>query len=370
VAHRARASLWRATDYRFTEASHPSAYRTRGEAIRARMIGGVNHPAAIEAAPDAVWQRFDPFGSYEPTSKEREVEAGAHLAFLNLKGVLRVQPDLFDKAVKVFAWEFGLLGQFEREYISQPQLPGAKRFVAPEAVIDSHGKLRKIDADTEGMELIYESKGPRSYRDVEWGSGREERFGLWRRLLIARPSEMAFVPKLANEPRLYGELRYDQLPLFNGPQVAPRGLTTWEEIKARFGALMVLDNDSPSGASVLCTREAHTDWLIHLDRFPSPETASAEDLADYLAPLLSYVGPHPFVGEEDGDLKLGWRCGSLLEAMGLMLLWDTTGDSTIKKCASRGCPYYFRLGSQSRAMYCSSRCANRASTRMRRGQEP
>lgn len=365
--------MWRATDYRFSETSYPSANRTRGEAIRARMIGGISHPAAIEAVPDAGWGRFDPFGSYRPMGKEREKEAGPHLAFLNLKGVLRVQPDLFDTAVKVFAWKYGLLGQFEREFVSSPLLPGQKRFVAPEAVIDAHGKLRRIDPATEGMDLVYELKGPPSYGHVERGAEREERFGDWRRLLIALPSDSRFAPQLANEPRPDGEQRPEQLPVYHGPNVIFRGDTRefapWEEIKDRFGALMVLDEESPSGASVLCTREAHTDWLIHLERFPSPGSASAEDLADYLGPLLSDVGPHPFVGE-DGRLKRGRRCGSLLEAMGLMLLWDMTEDSTIKKCASRGCPYYFRLGSQSQAVYCSLKCANRASTRIGRGQEP
>lgn len=368
-SRQARASLWRASKYRFSEVSYPGSHRARGTALQARMIRNISHPAAIEVAQEALWKRFDPFESYQPTSKERQVEAGAHLAFLNLKGTLSVRSDLFDTAVKVFATKYGLLGQFEREYVSQPLLPGAKLFVAPEAVIDAHGKLRKVDPATEGMELIYELKGSRSYGHVEQGSEREERFGLWRRLLIARPSEMRFAPKLANEPRLDGELRDEQLPVFNGPQSAPRGPTPWEEIKGRFGALMVLDEESPSGASVLCTREAHTDWLIHLDLFPSPETVSAEGLADYLDPFLCEVAPRPFVGE-DGNLRRGWRCGSLLEAMGFMLLLDMTEDSTIKKCASRGCPNYFRLGSQSQAAYCSARCANRASTRMGRGQEP
>jgi hypothetical protein len=337
------------------------------------MIEGISHPAAIEAAPDAEWERYDPFDSYRPMSKKREREAGAHLAFLKLKGVLRVRPDLFDKAVRVFAWEYGLLGQFEREYVSQPLLPGQKRFVAPEAVINAHGNLRKVDPATEGMELIYELKGPPSYGHVELGSEREESFGDWRRLLIALPSDSRFAPKLANEPRPDGERRPEQIPVYYGGQLISRGdtrgFTPWEEIKARFGALMVLDEESPSGVSVLCTREAHTDWLIHLDQIPSPDAASAEDMANYLRPLLSDVGPRPLVGE-DGRLERGWRCGSLLEAMGLMLLWDTTEDSTIKKCASRGCPYYFRLGSQSGAVYCSLECANRASTRMGRGQEP
>jgi hypothetical protein len=44
---------------------------------------------------------------------------------------------------------------------------------------------------------------------------------------------------------------------------------------------MVLDEGSPSVASILCACEAHTDWLIHLDQFPSPDIAriiTKEDL--------------------------------------------------------------------------------------------
>jgi hypothetical protein len=76
-----------------------------------------------------------------------------------------------------------------------------------------------------------------------------------------------------------------------------------------------------------------------------------------------------FIGE-DGNVKRGWRCGSLLEAMGVMLFLDLSGGNTIKKCGSRGCLHYFRVGSQSKSKYCSERCANRASTRLGRGQEP
>jgi hypothetical protein len=132
---------------------------------------------------------------------------------------------------------------------------------------------------------------------------------------------------------------------------------------------MVLDEESPSGASVLCTREAHTDWLIHLDQFPSPDTTSAEDLVTYINLIWNDASERAFV-DEDGNLKRGWRCDSLLEAMGIMLLLDMTEDSTIKKCDSRGCPNSFRVGSQSKTKYCSERCANRASTRKGRSQNP
>jgi hypothetical protein len=84
---------------------------------------------------------------------------------------------------------------------------------------------------------------------------------------------------------------------------------------------------------------------------------------------LQEVSPRVLLGE-DGNLKRGWHYSSLLQAMYIMMWLDLTGDNTIKKCQSGGCPNYFRVGSQSKSRYCSDRCANRASTRMRRGQEP
>jgi hypothetical protein len=81
------------------------------------------------------------------------------------------------------------------------------------------------------------------------------------------------------------------------------------------------------------------------------------------------VSPRPFIGE-DGNLERGWRCGSLLEAMGVMLFLDLTGGNTIKRCQSRGCLNYYRVGSQPQSKYCSDQCATRASTRLGRGQEP
>ena len=99
------------------------------------------------------------------------------------------------------------------------------------------------------------------------------------------------------------------------------------------------------------------------------DTASAEDLVTYINSVWNGASERAFVGE-DRNLKRGWRCGSLLEAMGIMLLLDMTGGNTIKKCQSRGCPNYFRMGPQSKSRYCSKRCANRASTRLGRGQAP
>lgn len=137
-----------------------------------------------------------------------------------------------------------------------------------------------------------------------------------------------------------------------------------------FEALLVLDGESKSGVSVLCTREPLVGgWLQHLEDFPSPDDMPPAEIADYLSRAVENVSPRALIGE-NGNLKRGWRCSNLLEAMSIMLLWDLTNDNAIKKCESRGCPNYFMKGSQSKSKYCSERCANRASTRKRRGQEP
>src|SRR4051794_7072251 len=45
----------------------------------------------LEAARDSLWKRFTLFDSYRPSSNMREVKAGPHLLFLNLKGLYEQQ---------------------------------------------------------------------------------------------------------------------------------------------------------------------------------------------------------------------------------------------------------------------------------------
>lgn len=287
---------------------------------------------------------------------------------------MQERPNLFDKALLLFANKYGFLGQFEREYVRHPTLPEQKHFIAPEAIIDGSGKLQKLDPSTKGRELVYELKvRQRHPAFVELPNrllnSKPPIAGLSESRLrealkldqIAVPSETRFVPKVVDGGGgLDGELSVDR---------SPWDPVSWETIKRRFGATMILDERSPTGASVLCTREPHSDWLIHLRQFPSPDTAPARDIADYIGSVSGDVSPHALVGEDE-SLAHSWRCNSLLEAMGVMLLFDLTLDNSIKKCDSRGCLNYFRIGSQSGSKYCSERCANRASTRMQRGQEP
>lgn len=328
------------------------------------------HFASIEAAPEAVWERINPVHSYRPASKTREVEPGAHLMFLQLKHLLREgQSGFFHKALKLFADKHGLLGLFQRDYLPEPVLPEQKFFVAPEAVFDGRGALRIVDPSTEGLEFLLKLKehDPWFVKLSELASSLDVRQKLeasptweaelrsFKQTVVAMPSDIRFVPKVAGYPYLEGDRAE---------------LVQWEVIKKQFGALLVLDGQSESGVSVLCTREPlFGGWLKHLEDFPSPGNMQPAETAAHLSRAVKYVSPRALV-DEHGSFQRGWRCSSLLEAMYIMLLWDLTNDNAIKKCESRGCPNYFLKGSQSKSKYCSERCANRASTRKRRGQEP
>ena len=145
-------------------------------------------------------------------------------------------------------------------------------------------------------------------------------------------------------------------------------LVPWTVIKEQFGAQLLLDPKSEWGVSVVCAREPVDDWLECLDNFPSSADMSAEVLASYLNSVLDNVSPSVLVSD-NGTLEGGWRCSSLLEAMHVMLFLDLTSDRTVSKCQRSGCPNYFRMGSQE-SKYCSTDCANHASTRMWRGQKP
>ncbi len=128
-----------------------------------------------------------------------------------------------------------------------------------------------------------------------------------------------------------------------------------------------------TGVSVLCTREPLTRWGHSFAFFPSGDTpveqlVNNEGFPSFNA-FLEEVSPRVVIGE-DGNLDRSWYCRSLIQAMYVMLYLDLTGGNTIRTCQSGGCPNSFRVGSQYKSKYCSERCANRASTRMRRGQGP
>jgi hypothetical protein len=308
----------------------------------------------IVAAPDARWERFTPFESYRPTTRVRMVEAGPHLAFLRLKDFWEDDSALLRTAYQVFATRYGLLGVFEEEYYWPPALPSGKKFVAPEAIIDSQGKLRRIDPATEGNWLLWNAVKD-SGRIGETLMPLELNYAS-----IALPSEIEFTPK--------GPF----IDSFFRPAMPHHHPVSWEVIKEVFGVLLILDEKSDIGVSVLWTREPLQRWNYSVVHFPSGDMPVEWLLTNHYDGLnwhLRQISPYALLGE-DGNLKRGWHYRSLLQAMYVMLWLDLTGDNTIKYCMSRGCPNYFRMGSQNKSKYCSERCANRASTRIRRGQVP
>jgi hypothetical protein len=330
----------------------PSAEATWWRASKYKL-DNEDAPAFIEAASNAMWERFEPFGSYQATSGVREVEAGPHLMFLQLKHIMEKQQDLFHKALMLFAKKYGLLGAFEQDYLERPVFPEGKFLVAPEAGIDNEGRLQRFDPATEGRDVIREAQYRKGWR-VPWSKAEAVSS-------IAVPSEMRFITK---NPHLNSEW---------WPTDTPRQLVPWESIKEDFGALLILDLTTFKGFSVLCTREPLRRWDHNLSFFPSGDTpveqlVSNEEFVSFNS-FLQEASPHAVIGK-DGNLERSWYCHSLIQAMYVMLYLDLTGGNSIKKCQSRGCPNYFRAGPQTKSIYCSDQCANRASTRMGRGQEP
>jgi hypothetical protein len=371
LTQHAEANCWRATKYE---------------------LGNIDGQEAIEATPDATWELFSPFDSHQPSGRARALESGPHLEFLRLKRLWEMDREgqrqlphaslrqteasreilehstqskrgrqivnayvEFRKALIAFAEQYGLLGAFEEDFLGPPVLPDGKTLVAPEAVIDDRGRVRRVDPATEGKELLLKVLEPAGHF---WYFGKTEHDV--KHETMALPSEIKF------------SSRGPYLDRIEWP-VEPRQLVPWEDISKYFGALLILDKRVTGGVSILCTREPLRRWEMSFRFFPSGVPPGALELDDNsyvsLNSYLEDVSPHAFVGE-DGTLEQGWRYRSLLQAMYVMLYLDLTGGSTLKKCESRGCPNYFRVGPQSKSKYCSERCANRASTRMGRGQEP
>jgi hypothetical protein len=343
LAQGGKVAYWGATEYKISD---PTSQTVMEVAPNARWV---------EAAPNARWKRFTPFEAYRPTSKTREVQA-PHLMFLKLKSIWAVQPegrsypmDLAYKALIWFAKNYGFLGTLEEDYFLQsPVIPEGKTLIAPEAVIDDRGRLRRVDPATEGKELL---------RDLLASTRRYVRKEHSR---ITLPSEIKLISKT---PNVNSKAQLNR---------EPRQLVPWEMVREDYRALMILDEESYTGVSVLCTREPISRWWRALYFFPSGETLDdiiRDESPNTLNFYLQGASPGVILGEA-GNVERGWRCRNLLQAMYVMLYLDLTGDNAIRRCQSRGCPGYFHVGSQITTVYCSKKCANRASTRMGRGQEP
>jgi hypothetical protein len=281
-----------------------------------------------------------------------------------------------------FANEYGLLGLFWDEYPSGPVLPFGKEFVAPEALVYGQGRLRLLDAATEGKELLFKlqdrmdkSRQPKGYlkrqRDLHEAAGRDP---------VALPSEVVVFPKV------YGNLPSD------GSDYRP---VPWDEAKQKYGALLVTDGRSYSGVSVLCRSEPISLWQLSLGLFPSPSGERAEqtttapdgqkrrgDSSDEYLEVISgtrmqgAVSPCPMVSEE-GRLEQGWWCRNQLAALYLMVYLDKTADTDYRRCLAPGCGRLFRAGPNSTRVYCpnpndpqkASLCGSRVTTQRNRARQ-
>jgi hypothetical protein len=323
-------------------------------------------PGDLEAEPGALWRRSSPTTFYKPAGKTRQLEAGPHLDFLRLKGLMEEdEREELDEGLVSFTGKYGLLSLSHQNYTPR-RLPDRKLWVAPEAVIQKAGELRKVDPATEGTELLLDLLDEQGYLDAEgsrYGSKRQKR-EVARSTNVAMPSELSFFSKSFHGPWRGDPTGYD---LGTTP-------IKWERAKDPFGGLLVLTEDTSFRVAVLSTRE-HTDsWRTALLDFPSGDLLRLENRTLRAALNSRLSGVSPYSPQEGEKMGRGWRCTSLLEAMYLMLSLDLTGGRSIVKCQAKGCPNWFRQGSQSDSKYYphpddpakTSRCALREMKRRSR----
>jgi hypothetical protein len=173
-----------------------SAFR-RIEAVTWKASAYDIDSGAVRAAVDASWARYELFASYRPAVGRQDSSAGPHLRFAGLKESLlrhEKEPMRFMQDLYSFVNEYGLLGMFWHDYPAGPVLPAGKEFVAPEALVDSRGRLRSLDPATEGQDFLSKLQ-ERKERDCGLEVG--QLFGRRRasykaagRDLVALPSEL------------------------------------------------------------------------------------------------------------------------------------------------------------------------------------
>lgn len=306
----------------------------------------------IEAEPGATWERYSPFTNYRAPGEPGVKITGPHqdLARLRAKRTegLYKRTEERHRDLVAFADSYGLLGVFHKHY-SSPILPDGKLYVSPDAVIRRNGRLERLDPNSGGLMeleklLRHQFANPDFYLDPA---------------KVATPSELKL---------LYKRHLPAGWPADSGVEHAPE-FSLWNEVTSGHGVLLALDLKSSRRVVVLPTRESPTSWLFAL---PPQLFGSAQEKRSMVPSLnneLLSVSPCAVVGA-NGRLERGYRCHSLLQAMNMMVYLDLTGGTDIKRCGSQGCANYFRAKQKSRRIYCSQRCANRASTRLSRGQEP
>jgi hypothetical protein len=334
-----------------------------------RLVGGPLAPDYVEASPGAAWARYDPFRDYSPVvDRGAWSEPSPHERFSTLADLDNDGSGLFQEAIKLFANRHGLLGLFREEF-GMPLLPEREVdpfvVVAPDTVIDRHGKLRGIDPATQGK---YFQEKRELHRDELWA--------LIHRQPRPRPEDYVLEP---DELILPCELRFrrraaDFVRTGRSRRFLDRdaGRTyTYEEVRRRYGLRVVYDpQNEVTGVSIISTREPVSMWRQRLHNLAEPPHES------YLNVKLEDVSPL-LVSRADGEDAGSWSCSSLLEAVHLMRYLDLIYGVKMQKCQAPGCHESFRVGPRSRPrLYClpppgkkQSRCASRASSAMYRKRQ-
>jgi hypothetical protein len=315
---------------------------------------------SIEAKPASPWMRDTPVALYEPAGRIREANAGPHLSFLKLRSMVGEKGDLLDYpvALEVFASTFGPLGVIHEDFLLPPVLPSEKLWVAPEAVVEADGTLKRLDPETEGMELLLDLLEQQGYLGTEgsmFDDENEKREAA--RSRVALPPEVTLARKRPTGP-------------WRDPHRLDLKPVAWDKVRETYGALLVLDRATSTRVSVLCTRESVTSWQRVLLDFPVGEYRPDDR---YLRRFLNsrLTGVSPYSPENEEEYRAGWRCSSLLEVMHLLLWLDLRGGHSVRECGLHDCTNYFRVGSQKeKTRYCSAKHTSLASTRMNRGQKP
>jgi hypothetical protein len=332
-------------------AAEPSPSASLWKASSNRLVGGYHTPDYIEATPDAVWMRTDPFRDYRPVvdrvagGKPTPHERFSTLANMALKADQDdIWSEQFHKAMKLFADRHGLLGWFREEF-GMPLLPerevGLLVLVAPDTIIDRYGRLREIDPATEGK---YFQEQRMLHRDEVWTMlygqppPRPEDYVLEPEELIL-PCELRFRRQAADFVRT----GYSRRLLYPSPSRT----FTYEEIRHRYGLRLVYDpQNANTGVSVISTREPVSVWRQRLRNLAEPPHEN------YLNVKLEGVSPM-VVRRTDGEDAGSWSCSSLLEAVHLMQFLDSIHGVRMQRCQAPDCYDFFRVGPRSKPrLYC------------------
>jgi hypothetical protein len=345
------------------------------KASKHRVVAGSSAGSdCVEATPDALWVRTDPFRTYRPVGDRRaRSEQLPHETFRKLAdmapefSVFCEKAGAFSRAVEGFANFYGMLGLL-REDLGVPLLPGGERaaaLVAPDAMIDETGRLHDIDPATDGKRLLVELVNELDRRDyAERGE-----LHLWTfddidlsRSVLVWPEELRFQkPAMGFSRAAFSWVLSDR----NHDSVF-----TYKDAQERYGVHVVFDPWADAGVSVVSTREPVRRWRDELRSFA--RDTSWEDLDRRLE---GGIRPRAVPGKDRREAE-HWYCASLLKAIYLMRYLDQNSGTRMRKCQATDCPEYFRVRPRSRRKFCppppgkkESRCLSRMTTARQRERQ-